>query len=88
MAFSDILDYHNNCEVAIIPRFHKGKPKLVHGLYCCSHGKLIKWLSPEQSQDCQTLGVEVLTPVLEDKIKLMKQQLKRQLPPVSVEELF
>jgi hypothetical protein len=27
MAFTDVLDNHHDCEVVIIPRFHKGKPK-------------------------------------------------------------
>jgi hypothetical protein len=76
MAFSDILDHHHECEVVIIPRFHKGKPKLIHGLYCANHGKLIKWLRPEQSRECQQLGVELLAPVKEDRIKLMRQQIQ------------
>lgn len=81
MAFSDTLDRHHECEVVIIPRFHKGKPKLIHGLYCCNHSKLIKWLSPEQSRDCQQLGVELLPAAKEDRINLMRQQIKWQYKP-------
>jgi hypothetical protein len=81
MAFSDILDHHHDCEVVIIPRFHKGKPKLMHGLYCVNHGKLIKWLSPEQSTDCQQLGVELLEAVKEDRMKLLHQDIKSRYRP-------
>jgi hypothetical protein len=81
MAFSDILDHHHECEVVIIPRFHKGKPKLMHGLYCADHGKLIKWLSPEQSTECQQLGVELLEPVKQDRINLMREKIKREYRP-------
>jgi hypothetical protein len=83
MAFTDILDRHHDCEVVIIPRFHKGKPRLIHGLYCCNHSKLIKWLSPAQSTDCQQLGVELLAPVKQDKVNLLRQEVKARYKPWS-----
>ena len=76
MAFEDILDRHHSCNVVIIPRFHKGKPRLVHGLYCQNHCKLIKWLSQEQSQELSSLGVEVLEAISVDKLALARQQIK------------
>lgn len=74
MAFEDILNRHNNCEVVIIPRFHKNRPRLIHGLYCSNHCKLIKWLSPAESDTLVASGVEKLEPVPLDKIKLAIQQ--------------
>lgn len=88
MALKDVFDQHHDCEVVIIPRFHKGKSKLIPGLYCCQHAKLIKWLSPRQSHECQQLGVEVLPAVKEDKIKLLQQNVRfRSRPWLSKEEL-
>jgi hypothetical protein len=74
MAFSDILDRHSSCEVVIIPRFHKNRPRLIHGLYCANHCKLIKWLNPEESDVLVDSGVEKLEPVALDKMKLKIQQ--------------
>jgi hypothetical protein len=86
MPFTDILNRHHDCEVVIIPRFHKGKPRLIHGLYCSNHSKLIKWLSPEQSLDCQQAGVELLDPVPEDKMSLLKQDIKSRYKPWANKE--
>jgi hypothetical protein len=78
MSFKDILDRHHNCHVVILPRFHKNRNSLVDGLYCEDHGKLIKWLNNEHSQELQELGVERLDPVKQDKIKLMQKKIKQQ----------
>lgn len=75
MSFQDTLDRHHNCQVVIIPRFHKGRPKLVHGLYCTGHAKLIKWLTRDQSQELKTSGVELLDPINSDRMALIRQQL-------------
>ena len=79
MAFEDILNRHHHCQVVIIPRYHKGKDRLIHGLYCQDHAKLIKWLSPNHSCDLQALGVEVLTPINTDRMSVMREKLKRQM---------
>lgn len=77
MAFEDVLNNHHNCEVVILPRYHKNRSKLVPGLYCQKHSKLIKWLSPESAEELKQLGVEQLEPIKLDKIKVMAHQLKR-----------
>jgi hypothetical protein len=86
MAFEDTLNRHHECQVVIIPRFHKGKPRLIHGLYCSDHSKLIKWLNPIQSVECQSLGVELLPPVKQDRIKLMQQKIAREYRPWANKE--
>jgi len=75
MAFKDILDRHDKCEVVIIPRYHKNRPRFIHGLYCANHCKLIKWLSPEENQELIDSGVELLEPIKEDKMKLLKHKI-------------
>jgi hypothetical protein len=77
MAFEDVLNRHNNCSVVIIPRYHKNRPQLVPGLYCENHGKLIKWIRNEQINELKELGVEVLEPIKIDKLKVMREQLRR-----------
>lgn len=76
MAFKDILDRHNDHTVVIIPRFYKNRPKLVPGLYCEDCGKLIKWLKDPLAEELvNDYGVERLSPIKEDRIKLFQQQL-------------
>lgn len=77
MSFEDILNNHHNCNVVILPRYHKNKPSLIPGLYCETHAKLIKWLSHEHAQELKSLGVEELEPMKSDKIKVMQTQLAR-----------
>lgn len=77
MSFNDVLNNHNDCEVVIIPRFVKGRPKLVPGLYCQCHCKLIKWLRPEEFKELSAAGVEVLEPVKADKTSLIRQELSK-----------
>lgn len=81
MSFKDILDRHHDCNVVILPRFHKNRNRLIDGLYCEHHCKLIKWLSPENSQELQELGVERIDPIKQDKIKLIKQKLETEYIP-------
>ena len=78
MSFEDVLNSHNDCQVVIIPRYHKNRPRLVPGLYCQCHAKLIKWLNPEQQQELTALGVELLEPIAADRLALARQQLKWQ----------
>ena len=76
MAFKDILDRHNDHTVVIIPRFYKNRPKLVPGLYCEDCGKLIKWLKDPLAEELvNDYGVERLSPIKQDKLKLLRQQL-------------
>lgn len=77
MSFEDILNNHHDCSVVILPRYHKNKPQLVPGLYCETHAKLIKWLSPAHAEELKSLGVEELEPIKSDKIKAMQTQLAR-----------
>lgn len=77
MSFKDVLDRHHDCSVVILPRFHKGRDRLIDGLYCEDHCKLIKWLSPEHSQELQALGVERLTPINQDRVKVLQQKLTK-----------
>lgn len=77
MSFEDILNRHHDCSVVILPRYHKHKPHLVPGLYCETHAKLIKWLSPENAKELVGLGVELLDPIKQDKVKVMQEQLRR-----------
>jgi hypothetical protein len=70
MSFETILDRHNDHEVVILPRYHKNRPQLVPGLYCVNCFKLIKWLNPQQAQELEQLGVEVLDPSKLDKIRV------------------
>ena len=81
MSFEDILDRHHDCKIVILPRFHKGKPRLIDGLYCEDHCKLIKWLTPLLSQELQKEGVECINPIKQDKIALMQQKLNTQVLP-------
>jgi hypothetical protein len=76
MSFEDILNNHHNCSVVILPRYHKNKPQLVPGLYCETHAKLIKWLSPQHAEELKSLGVEQLEPMNSDKL-LVEQQLSK-----------
>lgn len=76
MSFEDTLNRHHECQVVILPRYHKNKPHLIPGLYCQDHGKLIKWLSPESAAELKQAGVEELEPIKIDKLKAMQQQLK------------
>lgn len=76
MAFKDVLDKHDSHTVVIIPRFIKGRPRLVPGLYCEDCGKLIKWLNEQVADELiRANGVEVLPTIKQDKIKLFQQQL-------------
>ena len=76
MSFNDTLDRHHTCSVVILPRFHKGKDRLIDGLYCEDHCKLIKWLSPQHSQELQQLGVERLDPIKQDRVKVLQQKIQ------------
>ena len=73
MSFEDILNNHHDCSVVILPRYHKNKPQLVPGLYCETHAKLIKWLSPEHARELEQIGVERLEPMHSDKLLIEKQ---------------
>ena len=80
MAFKDVLDRHHHCQVVIIPRYHKGKPHLVPGLYCSDHAKLIKWLSPDSAEELVSAGVESLEPIASDKMAHIREQVQRKYP--------
>lgn len=83
MAFEDILDRHHKCGVVIIPRFHKNRPRLIDGLYCETHGKLIKWLNPKESEVLVESGVEKLEAIKEDRFKLLRQRIKAEWRPIE-----
>lgn len=78
MSFKDILDRHHTHQVVIIPRFVRGRPQLVPGLYCEDCSKLIKWLNPQVADELASVdGVEQLQARKQDQIKLFQQQLMR-----------
>jgi hypothetical protein len=81
MSFEDILNRHNDCKVVILPRFHKNRNRLIDGLYCECHCKLIKWLTPELSKELQASGVELIAPIKQDKINLLQKKLKTEYIP-------
>jgi hypothetical protein len=60
MTIDKTLNKHDSCPVVIIERWHLNKPNPIPGLYCATHGKLIKWLNREHSDELETLGVENL----------------------------
>jgi hypothetical protein len=78
MSFEDVLNSHHDCSVVIIPRYHKNRPRLIDGLYCECHAKLIKWLTTEQTKELTAMGVERLEPIAADKMALARQQVKWQ----------
>lgn len=68
MSFEDTLDRHHLCEVVILPRFHRNRPRLIPGLYCLNHGCLIKWLSQQHSDELRQSGVEYVEPLARERI--------------------
>jgi hypothetical protein len=75
MTVDKTLDRHANCSVVILPRFHQGKPRLIPGLYCENHAKLIKWLNVNDSNELTELGVKQLKPMSSDQMSLIRQTL-------------
>ncbi len=66
MAFEDKLNKHNSHSVVILPRFHKGKERLIPGLYCEDCACLIKWLKPAHAKELIEIGVPKLEPIRAD----------------------
>lgn len=51
---------HDDHEVGIILRYHKGNPMPVPGLYCLKCVKLIKWTTLIEAEELLASGVEDL----------------------------
>lgn len=71
------IETHDNCNMVIIPRFHKNRLTLIPGLYCQNHGCLIQWLTQEDYKQLVKIGVEDLGPIaveLEQLSKLKKER--------------
>ena len=71
------IEKHDNCNMVIIPRYHKGKPRLIPGLYCETHGCLIQWLTNYDYKELVKMGVEDLGPIAGEKEKLPKTWAQR-----------
>lgn len=74
MANTKTLDKHHNHKVVILPRYHKGKPRLIPGLYCETCACLIKWLKPAHALELEGMGVDRLSPIQRDLDLLRKEQ--------------
>lgn len=68
------IEQHENCTMVIIPRYHKGKPKLIPGLYCEDHGCLIQWLDHKTKDALVQIGVEDLGPIKEEMALISKKK--------------
>lgn len=71
------IEIHNDCTMVIIPRLHKGKHRLIPGLYCQDHGCLIQWLTPSDYKKLVKLGVEDLGPIPSELEQVKQQKLAR-----------
>jgi hypothetical protein len=71
------IEQHNNCTMVIIDRYHKGKAKLIPGLYCENHACLIKWLTPSHAKELKQFGVEYLGTIPGEAQKAKLQALRR-----------
>jgi hypothetical protein len=59
MTAESLMRKHDNCPVVIIRVKHKYQG-VIPGLYCATHGKWIKWLTPSHAQELIDMGVEDL----------------------------
>ena len=67
------IEKHNDCNMVIIDRYHKGRPRLIPGLYCENHACLIKWLKPEHAKELEEIGVQHLGTIPGEPEKLKRQ---------------